>query len=71
MAKLEFKNLKCSTNITCICEDGAISDLDAIKHEIKDGFEGVLDEIVDIRNNVVHFEIGDVVLIADGSDKQS
>lgn len=69
MAKLEFKNMECSTIITCICEDGAIDDLDEIKKEIKDGFETILDDIVISRNNVIHFEVGDVVLSSNGSDK--
>lgn len=70
MAKLEFKNLECSTIITCICEDGAINDFDGIKNEIKDGFETILEEIVDSRNNVVQFDVGDIVLSSDGSDKE-
>ena len=71
MAKLEFENLKCVATITCISKDAAIDDLDAIKTEIQDGIESVIDEIVDTRNNVVDYEISDVVLIADGSDKQA
>ncbi len=71
MAKLEFENLKCDVTIICIRKDGAIDDLDEIKNEIQDGIESVIDGIVDIRNNVVDYEISDVVLIADGSDKQA
>lgn len=71
MAKLEFENLKCDVTIICIRKDGAIVDLDEIKNEIQDGIETVLDDIVNSRNNIIDYEISDVVLAADGSDKQA
>ena len=51
LANLEFKKIKCDAIITCISEDGTIDDLDAIKSDIQNGFESILDDIVLERNN--------------------
>jgi len=71
MANLEFKKLQCSVNVTCFSEDGEISDLDAIKNEIKENIESVLSDIVADRNNVLAIELSDVVELSDGSDNKS
>ena len=71
MANLEFKTLQCSVNVTCFSEDGEISDLDAIKNEIKENTESVLSDIIVDRNNVLAIELSDVVELSDGSGNKS
>ena len=71
MANFEFKKLECSVGVTCFSEDGAISDLDAIKSEIQESIESVLSDIVADRNNVLAIELSDVVELNDGCDNKS
>lgn len=68
MANLEFQKLECSATITCFSENGEIEDLTEIKDEFETALNDVLADIVSERNNVLTFEISDVVLLSDGVD---
>lgn len=71
MAKLDFTKLKCSAIIHCVNVNGEVEDLQGIKDEIQNSIKSFLeDELID-RNNVVFFEISDVVELENGSDNDS
>lgn len=70
MKDLEFKNLKCSAIITCFSEKGEIEDFDAIQDELKSVLNDVIADVVCDRNNVLDFELSDVVILDNGVDKE-
>ena len=70
MKDLEFKNLKCNITITCFSEDGEIENFEDLEDEIKNEFKSLLDNIVIENNNVLTYDISDVVILDNGVDKE-
>ena len=71
MAKLDFTKLKCSAIIHCVNVDGEVEDLQGIKDELQNGIKSYLEDELIERNNVVFFELSDVVELDNGSDLSS
>ena len=70
MKDLEFKNLKCNITITCFSEDGEIENFEDLEDESKNEFKSLLDNIVIENNNVLTYDISDVVILDNGVDKE-
>ena len=71
MSELGFKQIKFSGIITFVSEDGKIADVEDIEDELKESLDNVFDNVLEMYNNVIRYEVLDGVEISNGSDSEN